>query len=461
MLFDQETIVAKLNTPLIINRELATHLPMTGLIHYYCLATGRTDLTNEDFQLLSDNVLRYPISWFRYWYNLYKSSNLIGKTEEQLWDESYNWENKSSSYQASLVATPLIGLASYFSSRLESTRKVTVHVGILRELKQAAKLYYYLRWANPDGSGKVEYSHAEVCRFFKVKPRTVQHWHTTLTKCGAIRAGYKCLDYNKGHYIVGLGSLHKVWFNLSSGSEKTWGASAEVPLNELPGNVNRLAVQIETLHLQQASQRHAKALLAPQRDKDGVKVKKYQVRKVLPANDLIQGKRILSLKHPNSLMENLPPEEKLLGSKKFFYRVTDKRVWISDRLVAYGTCQARIKNELRFRDSRTIRRHLHKIKHKQVFQEVNLSGNLFYEAREYGMNSVDGMDLSSLYFHPSIKKVFKPCTNIYDFSKVGITLTSNYAKKVQYLKLRDEVLASPVLQTAQGRIWVAFLCMSA
>lgn len=434
MLFDQETIVAKLNTRLVINRELATHLPMTGLIHYYCLATGRTDLTNEDFQLLSNNVLRYPISWFRYWYNLYKSSDLIGKTEEQLWDESYNWENKSSSYQAKLVETPLIGLASYFSSRLESTRKVTVHVGILRELKQAAKLYYYLRWSNPTASGSIEYTHAEVARQFRTSSRTIRRWHSALVKCGAIiEDESKCLDYATGHYKVHLGSIKKIWYNLSEGGAKSWGASARVPLHFLQRwGVTKTAVIIETQHLQQASQRQAIKSLSTEG--------KYQTKVILPPDELVNGNRKPSRNNKALLTElverkSISQDEATMGGKQMFYKISSDRVWVSDRLVTYGGSQATIQEVLGIKSSNTVRKHLDALDRKQVFQEVDISPALLKQAREMEMDSVNGVTLSSLYIHEGLAKVFKPCPNIYDFSKVekDIELTGLNKSRLSYL----------------------------
>jgi hypothetical protein len=442
MLFDLKTTVAKLNTPILVNVELASHLPMTGLIHYYCLTTGRTELTDKDFQLLQNTTLRYPLAWFRYWFNLYKSSSLFGKSEKQIWDESHQWENKSSSFELKLQPVAVCSIASYFSSRLESTRKVTVHVGILRKLKQAANLYYYLRWANPTGSGRVEYTHADINKEFKVSPRTIRRWHSKLVECGAINKDEsECLDYATGHYRVQLGSIKKVWYNLSKGSEKTWGASARLSFSKLKEwGTTKAAVVIETQHLQQASERQAKRSLL-------LEGKKHQVKVILAPEELVNGNAKPSqnnLASLDSLVDRkiITEEERLLGGKRLFHQISKSRVWISDRLVAYGGSQSRIKSEQWLRDSKTIRKHLNKLDRKQVFQETNISNSLLEHARYLKLETVDGVSLKQLHYNRSLGKVFKACPNIYNFTKHEVELTSMRAIKGDYLAYRDSITQS-------------------
>lgn len=123
-----------------------------------------------------------------------------------------------------------------------------VHSRILDSDHPGVRLWYFGRWLNADGSGKVEFTVQQVCSLFGVGKATVYRW---------LERGegmfWRRNRQERGHIELWLIGICQVCKNLQLGLHKNvLGAIADVPLSAISTRfgAKALATQLDTIQAQ-------------------------------------------------------------------------------------------------------------------------------------------------------------------------------------------------------------------
>ena len=207
------------------------------------------------------------------------------------------------------------------------TYTVRIHSRIARN--PWARLWYFCRSVDKDGSGLVEIPLQAVESFLDCNEKTIYRWLQKGKRVGA----FQRYRVKRGMLLVCLGSLEKVCVNLNI---RNWGTVSTVPLSKVNAHIREVTTGIVTQQLQQKSRYAADQKLKP------------DYRKYFGTNN------------PNSLFEkkarqsSLKPAE---GVAPCVLHISEKRLFVSKNFTAFGCSQTTVANEFYIHPV-TVQRHL-------------------------------------------------------------------------------------------------------
>lgn len=255
---------------------------------------------------------------------------------------------------------PLALLPAKIYARLLTSRfTVRIHSSLAEY--RWAKLWYFLRGLDYQGSGFVRVPLTIAREFLQAKESTIYEWlrlgdrkqrEENETKPGAFRRW----RVSGGILRVALGSLTKVCLNLGD----SWGITGETPLHE----INKLRAHATGITAQKLQQRS-----------------RYAAGRSLPTT----ARRTYKLPQPDAFFHEASPlsDNSPRGSIPCLLHVGKRRIFLSKGAIPYGASQSLIAHERNVSD-RTVRRHLNKIEmpRRQVVQAKGVYG-LVRQALDY------------------------------------------------------------------------------
>lgn len=237
-------------------------------------------------------------------------------------------------FSPSLVRTEYLCNLSAIAA---SSFTVRIHAGILEKKRSWAKLWYFLRGLDPEGSGYGQIGVGDLIRWLGASESTIYQWLREAKRDGAVRR-WVC---RRGVLYIRLGGLRRITrtLNLSTRSKgiQPWGVCAVVSLFEIH-NLRALATAATAQRLQQL------ARFAAWRSLPKAARRAYKLPQ--PEQFFPEGEHE-GFSHGNAT-GNLPPCVLHIGKR---------RVFVSKGYVPFGTSQSAIAVERSYCD-RTVQRHL-------------------------------------------------------------------------------------------------------
>lgn len=201
-----------------------------------------------------------------------------------------------------------------------------------------AKLWYFLRGLDYQGSGFIRIPLTDLCEFLGAKIPTIYEW----LRLGEQDRAFRRWRVSGGVLRCALGSLIQVCLK----KEIPWGFTGEIPLHEI-SKLKPLATGIIAQRLQQRS--------------------RYASWRSLPA----PARGIYKLPQPDVFFrgDGQPSDNSPSGGIPCLLHVGKRRIFVSKGFIPFGTNQQSIAKE-RNQSDRTVRRHISKIglERKQLVQ---------------------------------------------------------------------------------------------